>query len=143
MHGHLVAVEVGIEGGTYERVDLNRLALHEQRLEGLDAQPVQRGRPVQQHRVLLNDVLEHVPDIRAPSLHHPLGRLDVLRYLGIDQPLHDERLEQLKRHQLGQPALVQAQRGSCDDDGATRVVHALAEQVLAEAPLLALEHVRQ
>ncbi len=30
-----------------------------------------------------------------------------------------------------------------DDDGATRVVHALSEQVLPEAPLLALERVRQ
>ena len=78
MHGHLVTVEVGVEGGAHERMNLDRLAFHEQWLEGLNAQPVQRGRPVQQYRVLLDDVLEHVPDIRAPSFHHPLGRLDVL-----------------------------------------------------------------
>ena len=143
MHGHLVAVEVGVEGSAHERMDLDRLAFHQQRLESLDAQPVQRGRPVQQHRVLLDDVLEHVPDVGATPFDHPLGRFDVLRDLRVDQPLHDKRLEQLERHQFGQPALVQAQRGPRDDDRAARVVHALAEQVLAEATLLALEHVRQ
>ena len=41
----------------------------------------------------------------------------------------------------GQPALVQLQLGADHDDRAARVVHALAEQVLAEAALLALQHV--
>src|ERR687893_479706 len=40
-------------------------------------------------------------------------------------------------------ALVQAQRRAGHDDRAARVVHALAQQVLAEAALLALEHVAQ
>ena len=35
--GHLVAVEVGVEGGAHERVDLDGLALHQHRLERLDA----------------------------------------------------------------------------------------------------------
>src|SRR6185295_316905 len=47
------------------------------------------------------------------------------------------------RHLLGKTALVQAQRRADDDDGAARVVDALAEQVLPEATLLALEHVAQ
>ena len=38
---------------------------------------------------------------------------------------------------------MQLQRRSDDDDRAARVVDALAEQVLAEAPLLALDHVGQ
>src|SRR4029077_1092093 len=42
-----------------------------------------------------------------------------------------------------QAALVQTQVGARHDDGAAGVVDALAEQVLAEAPLLALEHVGQ
>ncbi len=40
-----------------------------------------------------------------------------------------------------QTALVQLERGADDDDRAARVVDALAEQVLAEAALLALQHV--
>ena len=55
----------------------------------------------------------------------------------------DERLEELERHLLGQPALVELELRPDHDDRAARVVHALAEQVLAEAPLLALERVGQ
>ncbi len=49
VHRHLVAVEVGVEGGADQGVDLDGAALDEDRLEGLDAQAVQRGRPVQEH----------------------------------------------------------------------------------------------
>ena len=143
MHGHLVAVEVGVEGGADQRVDLDGLALDQHGLEGLDAEAVQRGRPVQQHRVLLDGLLEHVPHLRAAPLDHALGRLDVLGQLGVDQLLHDERLEQLERHELGQAALVQLEGGADHDDRTAGVVDALAEQVLAEPALLALEHVGQ
>ena len=78
---------------------------------------------------------------RHHRVDHLLGGLDVLRRLALDQAGHDERLEQLERHELRQTALVQLQRRTGDDDRAARVVHALAEQVLAETALLALEHV--
>ncbi len=120
---------------------MDRLALDELRLERLDAEAVQRRRPVQQHRVLGDDLLEHVPDDRAGALDHPLGALDVLRVAQVDQPLHDERLEQLEGHLLGQTALVQLELRADDDDRTAGVVDALAEQVLPEPALLALEHV--
>ena len=44
---------------------------------------------------------------------------------------------------LGQTALVQLELGTDDDDRTARVVDALAEQVLTEPALLALEHVGQ
>jgi hypothetical protein len=72
---------------------------------------VQRRRAVEHHRVLLDDVLEDVPHLAAAALDHPLGALDVLRQLEVDEPLHDERLEQLEGHQLGQTALVQLSVG--------------------------------
>ncbi len=52
-------------------------------------------------------------------------------------------LKQLERHLLRQPALVQLQLGTDDDDRPTGVVDALAEQVLSEPALLALERVGQ
>ena len=107
VHGHLVAVEVGVERRAHERVDLDRLALDEHRLEGLDAQAVQGRRPVEEHRVLLDDLVEDVPHLGTATLDHALGRLDVLGQLEVDEPLHDEGLEQLERHELGQAALVQ------------------------------------
>ena len=44
---------------------------------------------------------------------------------------------------MRQAALVQLQLRANDDNRTTRVVDALAEQVLTEAALLALEHVRE
>ena len=141
MHGHLVAVEVGVEGRADQRVDLDGAALDQDRLEGLDAQAVQRRRAVEQHRVVLDDLFEDVPDLGPHALDDALGALDVVRQALLDQLAHDERLEQLERHPLGQAALVQLQRRADHDDRAARVVDALAQQVLAEAALLALEHV--
>ena len=138
---HLVAVEVGVERVADERVHLDRLALDEHRLERLDAEAVERRRAVEQHRVLGDDLLEHVPDLGDHRLDVLLRRLDVLDGLPLDEPAHDERLEELERHQLRQPALVQLEVRPGDDHRAARVVDALAEQVLAEAALLALEHV--
>ena len=142
VHGHLVAVEVGVERRADERVDLDGLALDQLRLERLDAEAVQRGRAVQQHRVLRDDLLQHVPHDRALALDHALGGLDVLGVVEVVEALHHERLEQLERHGLGQAALVQLELRADHDDRTARVVDALAEQVLAEAALLALQHVR-
>src|SRR5215217_6851199 len=107
VHRHLVAVEVRVEGGTDEWVDLDGLALHEHGLERLDAEAVERRRAVQEHRVLL----------------------------------HHERLEELDGHQAWEAALVHLQARADHDDRPAGVVHALAEQVLTEPALLALEHI--
>ena len=47
----------------------------------------------------------------------------------------------VERHLLGKTALVEFQFRADDDNGAAGVVHALAEQVLAETASLALQHV--
>ena len=141
VNGHLVAVEVGVEGVTDERVNLNRLAFDEDRLEGLDPKTVERRGAVQQHRVLTDHVFEHVPNLGHHRVDHLLRGLDVLRAAVLDELGHDERLEEFKRHQLRQTTLVELQVRAGNDYRATRVVDALSEQVLTEAALLALEHV--
>ena len=139
--GHLVAVEVGVERRADERVQLDGLAFDQHGLERLDAEPVQRRRAVQQHRMLADHLFEDVPHLGAFTLHHALGSLDGRGFAAQLQLLEDERLEQLERHLLRQAALVQAQRRADHDDRTAGVVDALAEQVLAEAALLALDHV--
>ena len=141
VHGHLVAVEVGVERRADERVQLDGLALDEHRLERLDAEAVQRRRAVQEHRVLADDLFEDVPDLGTLLLDHLLRALDGGDVAALFELVVDERLEQLERHLLRQTALVQLELGADDDDRTARVVDALAEQVLAEAALLALEHV--
>ena len=143
VHGHLVAVEVRVERGADQRVDLDGLALDQDGLESLDAEPVERRRAVQEHRMLRDDLLEDVPHFRPLLLDELLGGLDGRGDAALLELAEDERLEELERHLLRQAALVELQVRADDDDRAAGIVHALAEQVLAEAALLALERVGQ
>ena len=143
MDGARVAVEVRVERRADERMDADGLAFDQHRLERLDAEAVQRRRAVEQHRMLANHFLEHVPHFRTLQLDHLLGLLDGLDQAALFELVVDERLEQLERHLLRQAALVQLELGTNHDHRTAGVVDALAEQVLAEAPLLALQGIRQ
>ena len=107
MHGHLVTVEVRVERGTDERVDADGFAFDENRLERLNAEAVQRRSAVEHHGMLADDVFQNVPNDGFLLLDHFLGLLDgravALRF----ELVIDERLKQLKRHLLGQAALVE------------------------------------
>jgi hypothetical protein len=91
--GHLVTVKVGVESCADQRMNLKRFALNQHWLEGLDAETVQRRRTVKHHWMFLDDIFENVPHLRATTLDHALGGLDVLCQLKINETLHDERLE--------------------------------------------------
>src|SRR6185436_9439714 len=117
--------------------------LDEHRLEGLDAEAVERRCAVQQHRMLLDDALERVPHFVGLQLDELLRGLDRADEALLLELVVDERLEQLERHLLRQTALVQAELRSDDDDRTAGVVDALAEEVLAEASLLALQSVAE
>ena len=139
--GHLVAVEVRVVGGADERMNADGFAFDETRLESLDRQTVQRRRAVEQHRVALGDFFENVPDFGRLPLDHLLGAAHGVHVAEFLEAADDERLEQHERHLLRQTALVELELRTDDDDGTAGVIDALAEQVLAEAAALALEHV--
>ncbi len=139
--GHLVAVEVGVEGRADQRVKLDGLAFDQLGFERLNAQAVQRRRAVEHDRVFADDLFEDIPHLRLLALDHALGLLDGTRQaLGVETGV-DERLEQFQRHLLRDAALVQLQFRTDGDDRTAGIVDALAQQVLAEAALLALQHV--
>ena len=143
MHGHLVAVEIGVECRADQRMHFDRLAFHQHRFEGLDAETVQRRRSVQQYRMVLDDVFQDVPNHRVLLLDKLLGLLDGRAVAVLLEPLVDERLEQFQGHLLGQSALVQFEIRADHDHRAARIVHALAQQVLAKPAVLALQRVGQ
>src|SRR5579872_6232088 len=143
MHRHLVAVEVRVVRRAHERMDLDRFAFHQHRFECLNAEPVQRGSAVEQYRMVLDDLVQHVPNFRPHALHHALRALDVVRLTAVDQFLHHERLEEFERHFFGQAALVQLEIRADHDDRAAGIVDALAEQVLPEAALFAFQNIRE
>ena len=73
VNSHLVTVEVGVECGTYERVQLDGLSFDKFRLEGLDAQSVKSGGTVKHYRVSLENVLEDIPYHRVLAINNFLG----------------------------------------------------------------------
>src|SRR5580692_8944452 len=104
---------------------------------------MQRRRAVEENRMVANDLFENLEHLARFLLDDLLGALHRLGDSLLDELMDDERLEQLQRHRLRQTALVQLEFRTDDDDRTARVVHALAEQVLTEPALLALEHVGQ
>src|SRR3954464_15694199 len=141
MYRHLVAVEVSIERRATQGVDLDRLSFDQHRLESLNAEPVKGWSAVQKHRVVFNDLFQNVPNNRFLLLNHFLGLLDGCAVPSLLQPVIDEWLEEFERHLLRQAALVQLQFGADHDDRTSGVVDVLAQQVLAEASLLAFQGV--
>ena len=141
--GHLVTVEVGIVSRADERVDADGLAFDQLRFEGLDRETVKRRRAVEEDRVPLGNFGKDIPDFRGLAVDHLLGRADRVAVAQFLETADDEGLEQGERHLLRQTALVEREVGADDDDGAARVVDALAEKVLTETAALALEHVAQ
>src|SRR5487761_151984 len=143
MHRHLVAVKVSVKRGADQRMNLDRLALHKDRLERLNSQTVQRGRAIQEHRMIPDDFLKNVPYDRLLTLNHFLGRLDGGALSRLLKAMVDEGLEELEGHLLRQAALVKLQFGPDDNDRPPGIIHTLAKQVLAEPPLLAFERIRE
>ena len=141
MHSHLVAVEVRVERGADERMQLNGAALNEDRLKRLNAQTVQRRCTVQHDRMVLDDNLQCVPNLALRALYGLSCSLDVAGGTGLDKALHNKRFKELQCHFLRQAALIQLQLGADYDNGTSGIVNTLTEQVLTEAALLALQHI--
>ena len=143
MDGHLVTVEVGVERRTCQRMQLDGLALDELRLESLNTKTVKSRGAVQHDRMTFHHILEDVPDDWLTTIHDFLGALDCLHDTALDELADDERLVKLGRHQLRQAALAHLQLRPDNDYGTGRVVDTLAEEVLTETSLLALQGVRE
>ncbi len=90
---------------------------------------------------VLSYVFQNSPYSRVAGFDKAITAADVVHNLLADELRNDKGFKQLQRHNLGQAALVQLQLRSDHNHRATRVVHALAEKVLAEATLLTLKHI--
>src|SRR3989442_12575488 len=91
--------------------------------------------------MILDDFFQNVPNDGIVLLDQLLGLFDGGAMPALLEAMVDERLEQLERHLLGQAALVELELRADHDYRAAGIIHALAEQVLAEAALLAFERI--
>ena len=139
MDSHLVTVEVGVESGTGQGVELDGFTLDHLRLEGLDTEAVKRRGTVEEDGMTLHDVFKDVPHDGLFAVDDLLGRLDCLHDATLDELTDDEWLIEFGGHILRQTAFVHLQLGANDDDRTRRIVDTLTEQVLAEASLLTLQ----
>ena len=143
VNGHLVTVEVGVERGTCQGMQLDSLTLDHLGLECLDTQTVQCWCTVQEHRMTLHHVLKDIPDNGVLAVYYLLGALNGLNDTALNELANDEWFVQLGSHQLGQTALAHLQLGTYNDYRTSRVVNTLTQQVLTETSLLTLQRVAE
>src|SRR3989344_43654 len=138
VHSHLVSVEVCVECGADERMELNCESFDEHRLEGLNAEAMERGGAVEEDVFILDDVLQNVPHLAMTFEDEAFRRFHVVRKFLADDLADYERFKELHRHFLRQSAVIHPEIRTDDNHGATRVIDALAEEVLAESSLFSL-----
>src|SRR3989344_3453297 len=136
VHGHLVTVEVSVEGLAHERMEPDSVAFDELWAEGLDALAVERGRAVQKYVLTLYRLFEYLPHLGHAVFYQATGATNIEGKVSVQEARDDEGSEELKRHVFGEAAFVKFEIRAHHDDRAARIVHALAEQVLAEVSLL-------
>ena len=106
VHRHLVSVEVCVVGGANVGMDLDGVPVHQDRLEGLDRQAVQGGGAVEEHRILLDELVQDIPYLRELPGQGAVFHLVVIGERHVLKARQNERLEQLQGHLLGDAALV-------------------------------------
>ncbi len=136
VNGHLVTIEVGVESGASQRVQLNSLTLNHLRLESQYTMTVQGRCTVQQYGVSLHYVLQNFVNHRLTAVDNLLGRLNGLDDTALDEFTNDERLIQFRCHLLRKTALVHLQLRTYHDNRTCRIVNTLTKQVLTETTLL-------
>ena len=116
VNSHLVAVEVGVERCTCQRVELDCLTLDELRLERLNTETVKCRCTVEHYGVTLHNVLEDVPDNRLATVNNLLSTLHGLHDAALDEFADDERLVELGCHKFRQTALAHLQLRTYNDN---------------------------
>ena len=87
MNRHLIAVEVGIERRANKRMDLERAAFDESRLERLNTQAVKRWCAVEHDRMSIDDGFQNVPHLgRTPNLLRDIDRGRLAAAAGAYEP---------------------------------------------------------
>ena len=141
MHSHLVTIKVCIKRGTHQGMKLDSLTLYKDGLECLDTESVKCRCTVKHNGVLLDHILEHIPHAGLQTLYHLLCCTDVVCGAVCHQFLHNEGLEQLDSHFLGETALIDLKLGTNHDNGTARIVNSLTQKVLTETSALTLKHI--
>ena len=141
VHGHLVTIEVGIEGGTSQGVQLNGFTLNHFGLESLDTETVQSRGTVEEYGVSFHHVLENIPYNGIFAIDDFLRRLPRLDDTALDELADNKRFIELGCHVFGQTAFIHFQFRTYHDNRTGRVVDTFTEKILTETSLLTFQTV--
>ena len=143
VYGHLIAVEVRIVCGTYERMNPDRVAFDKLRFKSLNRQTMQGRGAVKKHWMFAGHFVQCVPDNGLFPFDHLFRRADGMHLPQFFEAADNKRFKQNKSHLLRQSTLVELELRTNHDDGTSRVIHPLAEKVHPESSGLPLQHVRK
>src|SRR6266545_2406572 len=133
MDSHLITIEVRVESGSDERMQLDRRAFDQERFKCLDAQAVQRRRTIQQNGTFADHTFQRFPNFWTVTLDQTTSAFYVSGIIILHETRDHKRTIQLKSHALGKSALIKFQLRAHYDHRTTGIVHTLAKQVAAEA----------
>jgi len=105
MNCHLIAVEVGVIGLAYQRMQLNRFTLYEKGLKGLYTKPMQSWSTIEEHWMLLYNLVQYRKYLWCFRFDQHLGFLYVVYDIFLNEFFHDKRLEELEGHLSRKTAL--------------------------------------
>ena len=117
MNRHLITIEIRIKSGTDKWVELDCLPLYEKGLKGLNTKTVQGWRPVEQDRMLLYHLVEHIPHLRPLLLDHLFRTLDSCRVTPLLELLVDKGFKELESHLFWDTALMELKVRPDNDNG--------------------------
>ena len=138
-----VAIEVGVEGMTRQRVQAQHLFVRDARAERLNAPFVQHRGAVQEDEPVAGDLVESLHRAWMPPPQQLTGLFSRCGEPGSHQLAGDQRLEQRDGDGPGQAALIAGQVMTRSDDGTSRIVDGLARHRRGKPPPLAVELSRQ
>jgi len=143
MNRHLVSIEVCVISRANKRMELDGLPVNEMGLKSLDAKAVQRGSPVQENRVFLNNLVKNVPYLRPLFFHNLFCIFNGSCKAFFDKPVIDKGLEKLQGHIFRKPALVESQFRPHYDDRSPGIVDPFPKKILSEPALFTPKHITQ
>ena len=132
MDRHLVSIEVGIEGCTYQWVQLNSFTFYKDWLERLNTKSVKCRGTVQHNRMLFDYFFQNIPYFRLKSFYHFLRIFNIMCCSLCYKLFHNKWFKQLDCHLFWKTTLINLKFRSYYDNGTSRVVYTFTKQVLTE-----------
>ena len=112
-------------------------------MESLDREFVECRRTVEKHRILIDNLLEALPDHIVTIFDHFFGLLKSRRIAFFFQFGHEVWFEKLQCHQFRQTTLIHAKIRTYNDDGTSRKVDTFPKEVLAKTSLFPFDDLTQ